>query len=220
MSPAGAIKRATALTLIALSISASVPRVFAHRHHVSKSPRLGNANNTSTLPCDLDADLRPDLLILHANGNQRTISISLGGARNSLISFAAETNVAANLITRDIDHDGDVDLVWVNTADRQRAVVLINNGQGNFVEATDNSLYASELDGLFGAVDPSGNLKLKRGRKGSTLSSASFHELGLPVFIRNQRLTISQAIHWIDRPIPQSFFACYLPKRGPPVVLS
>ena len=219
---AGASKQAAALTLIALFVFSSVPRVYAHHHRRQESPRrlIDVSHNSLTAPCDLDADLRPDRLTLHANGLDKTVSIRFGDARSSQISFKARTNAPGNLITRDIDRDGDVDLVWVGTADRQSAVVLINNGEGNFAEATDNSPFASELDELFGNSDPSGNLKLKRGRKSSTLTSASFHEVGLPVFTGFQSITISQTSASIASPVTQSHLVCNVRKRGPPVVLS
>ena len=214
MSPAGASKRAAALTLIALFVISNFPCVRAHPHHAHFQ------NNGLAAPSDLDADLRSDRLTLHANSNERTISIRFGDARSSQISFGAGTDDPGNLITRDIDHDGDVDLVWVGRANPQRAVILINNGDGNFVEAADNSPYASELDELFGTVDPYGNLKLKRGRKSSTLTSTGFHEVGLPLFTQFQCTATGRATVSIQCLSPQSPFACCVRKRGPPVVLS
>jgi len=209
--------------LIALFVFSNFPCVHAHPHHAhqtSSCRQIDVQNNGLAAPSDLDADLRPDRLTLHANGNNRTISIRFGDARRSQISFAAGIDVPGNLISRDIDHDGDVDLVWVGRANPQRAVILINDGDGNFAEATDNSPYASELDGLFGTIDPYGNLKLKRGRKSSTLTSTWFHEVGLPLFIRFQCTAIGRATVSIERLSPQSPFACCVRKRGPPVVLS
>ena len=222
MSTAGATKQGVALTLIALFVFSLIPRVYAHHHSHQDSPRrlIDVAHNSLTTPSDLDADLRPDRLTLHANGLDKTINIRFGDARNSLISFTSRTDAPGKLITRDIDRDGDVDLVWVATAERQRAVVLINNGDGNFAEASDNSPFASELDELFGSTGPSGNLKLKRGRKSSTLTSASFHEFGLPVFTRFPSITISQASASIESLVIQSPLVCNVRKRGPPAVLS
>ena len=222
MSHGGATKQAAALTLIALFVFYSVPRVYAHhyrRHESSRRP-LDVANNSLIASCDLDADLTPDRLTLHANGQDRTIRIRFSDARSWQVSFTARTDAPGNLIIRDIDHDGDVDLVWVGTADQQSAVVLLNNGEGNFVEATDNSPFASELDELFGNSDPSGKLKLKRGRKSSTLTSASFHEVGLPVFTRFPSITIIPAPVSIEPQVIQSPLAGHVRKRGPPVVLS
>ena len=221
--PRRCLKTTAALTLIALFVFSNFPSVHAHRHHshqTSSDRQINVQNNGLATPSDLDSDLRSDRLTLHANGNERTISIRFGDARSSQISFGAGTDDPGNLITKDIDHDGDVDLVWVGRANPQRAVILLNDGDGNFVEATDNSPYASELDGLFGTIDPYGNLKLKRGRKSSTLTSTGFHEVGLPLFIRFQCNAIGRATVSIERQLPQSPFACFVRKRGPPVVLS
>lgn len=222
MSPAGPIKRAAAIVLIALFVLSSVPYAYAHRHHRHESSRslIDFGKIRLDTACDLDADLRPDRLTLIANGDQRTLNIRFGDARRSQVSFRSRTNAPGNLFARDIDRDGDVDLVWVGTGDRQNAVVLVNNGEGNFAEATDNSPYASELDGLFGGIDPSGNLKLKRGRKTSTLASASFHQVGLPLLTRFQCIATSRFHVSIEPPLSQSSFTCCIRKRGPPVVLS
>lgn len=221
MSPACSSKRTLALALIALFVFSSVPRAHAHLHHHQSPPRpIGIGYNPFTTAGDLDGDIRPDRLTLHANGYDKTITVSFGNARSSQVSFTASTDAPGDLITTDIDLDGDVDLVWFVTAVRQSAVVLINNGGGNFNEATDNSPYALELDGLFGSIDPSGNLKLKRRHKSSTLTSASFHEVGLPLITRFESVTAGPATVSIERLLPQSHFPGHIRKRGPPTVLS
>ena len=91
----------------------------------------------------------------------------------------------------------------------------------DFAEATDISPYASELDGLFSSNDPTGNHKLKRGRKSSSLVSASFHDGGLPVLTWFQSATISLAPVSAREPLKvQSHFVPYLRKRGPPLTVS
>src|SRR5262249_47772546 len=104
---------------------------------------------------------------------------------------------------------------------RKDAVVWMNDGDGNFAEVADNSPYASELDGLFGGSDPSGNHSLKRKRKSSSVTSSSFHDVGLPIQVGFRGATVTL----VPTPTPQrlklqSLLAPYLHKRGPPLRLS
>lgn len=206
---------------MALFVFSYVPRTHAHHYHHQGSTRraLGIATNNLNTACDLDADVRPDRVTLHANGADNRITIRFGDARRSEVSFLARSNAPGNLVAGDIDHDGDLDLVWGAT-DPQSAVVLLNNGEGNFAEAPDNSPYASELDDLFGSNDPSSNPKVKRGRKTSTLTSTSFHEIGLPLLARFQTITIHSVVVATELQGTRSLFVCNVRKRGPPVVLS
>jgi hypothetical protein len=217
----GPSRRALAFALIALFAFSYVPHTHAHRSDHQDSPRraLGIATDNLTTACALDADVRPDRVTLRANGADKTITIRFGDTRRSEISFLARGNAAGNLVAGDIDHDGDVDLVWGAT-DPQSAVVLLNNGEGNFAEAPDNSPYASELDDLFGSNDPASDRKVKRGRKTSTLTSTSFHEIDLPLFARFLTVTIDSAAAVSELLNARSLFVCSVRKRGPPVVLS
>ena len=212
-----------AIALIALFVLSCVPRVRArhHQNHNSTRQSVTLAQHDLTAVCDFDADVRQDRITLQSSGYDKTVKIHFANARNSELSFTARTFEAGRLVVGDIDRDGDVDLVWVAAADRRSVVVLINDGEGNFVEAADNSAYASELDELFSSNDPSGNFKLKRGRRSSSLASASFHDVGLPVLAGFKSTAISSAQIVIREPLKlESSFASYLRKRGPPVSLS
>ena len=223
MRPTSSSKRAAAITLIALFVLSCVPSAYAHRHHQHKSfhQPIDLSNNSLTTACDFDADVRQDRVTLQSKGYDKTIKIRFGDARRSQLAFTALSDNSGRLVAGDIDQDGDVDLVWVGAVDRQDAIVLINDGEGNFAEATDISPYASELDGLFSSNDPTGNHKLKRGRKSSSLVSASFHDGGLPVLTWFQSATISLAPVSAREPLNvQSHFVPYLRKRGPPLAVS
>lgn len=218
---ARASKRATAITLIALFVLSAVPRALAHRHdhHEYLPPPIDLSKNVLTAAY-FDADVRQDRVTLQTNGYEKTIKIRFGNARRAQLAFTARSDDSGSLVAGDIDRDGDVDLVWVTAADRKNAVVLLNDGEGNFAEATDNSPYASELDGLVSSNDPSGNQKLRRGRKSSSLASASFHDVGLLVLTWFQSTAINLAPVSAREPLNvQSLFASYLHKRGPPVLL-
>lgn len=219
----GKLKRAAAATLIALFLLSCVPRAYAYHDHLRKSSRRPSnlANNSGNAVCDFDADVRQDRIRLQSNGYNKTIQIRFGNARKLELQFSARTFDSGSLVTRDIDRDGDVDLVWLAASDRKNAVVWINDGDGNFEAVSDNSAYTSELDDLFNSNDPSGNPNVKRGRKSSVLASASFHDVGLPLLIQIQdRSATVVPVSCPERPIIEWQVSSYLRKRGPPVLPS
>src|SRR5207253_7189451 len=107
----------------------------------------------STTAYVLDTDSKAARVTLQSNGFDKTISIKFGNSKNKVLGFTTRSDDSGNLVAGDIDRDGDVDLIWVGGADRNNAIVLINQGEGNFAESGDNSLYASELDELFDPGD-------------------------------------------------------------------
>ena len=223
MRTTNASKRAAAIALISLFVFSCVPRVHARRHRRHEGSRQSAylSQNSLTAAGDFDADVRQDRITLQSSGYDKTVKIRFANARKSELNFTARTVEAGRLVAGDIDRDGDVDLVWVTTAGPRNAVVLINDGEGNFVEASDASAYAYELDELFSTNDPSGNFKIKRGRRSSSLASASFHDVGLAVLTAFQSTAISSAQVATREPLKlASSFASYLRKRGPPVFLS
>ena len=222
MRVTNASKRWAALTLIALFVLSAAPRAHAYRHHHPKQTKqAGLANARLTAAVNIDADQDQDLVTLESNGRNKTLKIRFGNAKRSRLAFTSGTDEVGGLIVGDIDRDGDVDLVWVGSANSKSAVVLINNGEGDFAAADDNSPYASELDDLFSSNDSSNQNRLRRGRKSSSLISTSFHEDALPVVVRFQGTISSILPLAVLRPLrTPSAFACYLRKRGPPSILS
>ena len=204
--------------LIALFVLSGILRAHAHPHP-GKTSNRPNQQLTNLLAeaSDFDADVRQDRATLQSNGYDKTVKIRFGNARSSQVAFKASTDDAGRLVTGDIDRDGDVDLIWVGEADRKEAVVLLNDGEGNFAAAGDSAQYLSELDDLFNSGDPSQNRSLKRRQKTRVLASASLHDVGLPVFIRLQSTSIALERFSVHEPLTvQSLFENHLAKRGPP----
>ena len=169
--------------------------------------------------CDFGADASRGQVTLHSTGRAKTIEIRMGKAQSAQVSFTANSKGAEAVVARDIDRDGDVDLIWVGGDDPSNAVVLLNDGDGRFAEVTDNSQYASEFEGLFGN-DPSGDRKLKRGRKSSSLTSASFQPASLFLTQFQSTKIVLAAVSNHETSRGQSPFVRYLRKRGPPTPLS
>ncbi|HEY6046602.1 MAG TPA: VCBS repeat-containing protein [Pyrinomonadaceae bacterium] len=220
MRSSAKLKRAAARILVALFVLSCVPRAHAYHPHERNSPHQSQSPNSLIAASDFDADTRPDRATVHSNGPSKTIKIHFDNTRSARLAFTARSAESGKLVAGDIDRDGDVDLVWLETTDRKNAVVWINSGDGNFVEG-DNSQYASELDDLFSGHDPSGNRSLKRKRKTSALASAFFHDIGLPFLCTVQDATISLVpVSIPDRLAVKSRFVAYLLKRGPPLSVS
>lgn len=217
-----ASKRWSALTLIALFVLSAVPRAHAYRsHHPKPHKQAGHLDGGLTAAVNIDADVNRDLVTLESEGRNKTLKIRFGNAKSSRLTFTSDSDEVGGLVAGDIDRDGDVDLVWVGSANSKSAVVLINDGEGNFAAAEDNSPYASELDDLFSNNDSSNQNRLRRGRKSSSLFSASFHEDALPVVVRFQSTTSSILPFTVFSPLGTlSTFASDLRKRGPPSILS
>ena len=216
-----ASKKAAAVALIALFILSCVHRAHAGHHcHRSSAAKTNVPRRSLKATLYLDADAAQDRATLRANGVDQRISFRFGDARRAELAFAPGAADAGNLVFGDIDRDGDVDLIWLSNSGRD-ALVLLNDGEGNFAAAGDNSVYASELDDLFNSYDPFSPTRIKRGRKSLSLTSASFHEPGLALFGGFQTAIVRAARVSNREPLKfQSLFVGYLCKRGPPAALS
>jgi FG-GAP-like repeat len=169
---------------------------------------------------DLDGDYVADSVNLRSNGFDKTIDISFGNLRTSEVSFAAKSADHGKLVVRDIDGDGDLDLIWVPDHDQKTAVVLINDGKGDFDEAKDNTPYASQLNALLSG-DSSDEHSLQAGHQIYSLSSSSFREIAFTEINRSVCATIRLiSFAGFNAFGNRSAFLSYLRKRGPPLILS
>ena len=96
---------------------------------------------SQTLPhraaADFDADGLPDVAAIQEGRGNSRISVTLSGSRDAITFEVNVVSVAA----RDIDHDGDVDIVAA-TASNQ-VVIWRNDGHGHFTQ--DPPLRAQNL---------------------------------------------------------------------------
>jgi len=209
--------------LMALIVMSWVPLAPASVHDNPKSPLRSIVPSAPDLPLtyDLDGDFRGDRVRLLSNGFYKTISIKFGNARNSELGFTASTADRGALVADDIDHDGDLDLIWVGSSVQATAVVFINDGKGDFAEAKDNAPYVSELNELLGSSDPSDQKSLQAGRQTYSLTSSSFPEIGLAVANRFAYPTVHlSSFAGFDGFANRSALLSYLRKRGPPLITS
>lgn len=211
---------AVLMALIALSWA---PLAHAYLHDTPKTPPSSTFLSARYLPVayDLDGDFRSDRVSLQSNGFYKTISIKFGNSRFSELGFTASSADRGTLVADDIDHDGDLDLIWVGSSGQETAVVWINDGNGDFTEAKDNAPYLSELNALLSSSDPSDQNSLQAGRQIYSLTSSSFAGIYLAVARRFDCPAIHLAsFAGFDGFANRSGFLAYLRKRGPPLILS
>jgi len=80
---------------------------------------------------DFDADNKLDEATLFSDGPLKRIHIAFGKSSWSSLSFDNAVSERGGLFSGDIDHDGDIDLVW--TAETSgRSVTWLGDGYGNF----------------------------------------------------------------------------------------
>src|ERR1700737_1850249 len=62
---------------------------------------------------DFDGDSRADSVGLRSSGSRKIIDIRFASLRISRFTFNTENHDHGRLVCRDIDADGDLDLVWI-----------------------------------------------------------------------------------------------------------
>jgi hypothetical protein len=121
------------------------------------------------------------------------------------------------VVLDDIDHDGDLDLIWLSGAGKRTAVVWINNGSGNFAKADNNTPYEAELAALSGGGDGSDPFSLEVRHPTSGLGSSASFELGVAADIRFRCPAIGMlSFVGVRGFTSRSGYLSYLHKRGPP----
>ena len=193
--------------------------------HISSraAPKISAATSSFrlTLPSfvDLDGDLKADGISLFSNGFDKTIRIRFGNLRTRELKFVGKAPDIGSVVAYDINHDGYVDLIWASGSSQKNAVVLENDGEGNFSAATDITHYAAELNALLSTNDPSDHPQLRSEHQAQISNNASGQEVAL--------------VDW-GQPCASDFqyvstrdFGCfdhrspvltYLRKRGPPFI--
>lgn len=215
------LSQATAKLLVALFLLSCVSRARTPRHHDLKA-RPQNINSQLGWPVyELDSDWKSDQVTLQSNGYDKKIHIKFGNLRREELSFTTNIEDNGKLVAGDIDRDGDLDLIWVGSADRKNAIVLINQGEGDFAEASDNTPFFAELDGLFNTGD-SPQKRLRKGhRRASSLTSPPFSDISLTFETRSYAPAIQTVlIASVDSVAYRRAVLTCINKRGPPPILS
>jgi hypothetical protein len=114
-----------------------------------------------------------------------------------------------------------VDLVWIALSDQRTDVVWINDGQGKFEVAKDDTPYVTEIEGLRNTDDPTQEFFAAGGSSTHILTVSS--RTGLALLTASTPAAIAKSISTKTTPKQQNtdspYFA-YLHKRGPPAHVS
>jgi len=215
------LTKATAKLLIALLGLSCVSRAHPWRHHAHKThTQVITSALSSSVAFERDTDLKAGRVTLESNGIDKTISVKFGNFRGRELGFTTRSADAGNLVASDIDRDGDIDLIWIGSADQTDAVVLINQGEGNFVEVSDNASYSSELDELFNTGNSS-KRSVKKHRKSSSLISSHISDISLGLEIRFHAPAVQKhSFEAVGRVADRLAILTSVRKRGPPSILS
>ena len=170
---------------------------------------------------DFDGDCRADKSELISNGFEKKIQVDFADLRSTQLRFTAKVADPGRLFAVDIDHDGDVDLVWIAPSDQRTDVVWINDGKGKFEVAKDDTPYVTEIEGLRSTDDPTQEFFAAGGFSTHILTVSSRTDMAL--LTASTPAAIAKSISTKTTPKQQNtdspYFA-YLHKRGPPAHVS
>jgi hypothetical protein len=216
--------QARTLTVMALIGVLVAPCLLTIRAHAAiPSQNAPNFRIAPELPviADFDGDCRPDRSELLSNGFEKQIQVDFADLRTTQLRFTSKVADPGRLFAVDIDHDGDVDLVWIALSDQRTDVVWINDGKGKFEVAKDDTPYVTEIDGLRSTDDPTNEFFSADGSSTHILTVSS--PTGLALLTTSTPAATAKSISTASTPKQQStdspYFA-YLHKRGPPAHVS
>jgi len=100
------------------------------------TPRRVSSLIQQTIFSDLDGDSLADVAELSTDGPFKNIHVSFSSAPATNLSFDSKVYDRGKLISSDIDHDNDQDLIWYSPDNPDLIVFWINDGRGRFGPAT------------------------------------------------------------------------------------
>ena len=223
MRPRAGLKRMVGIVVAALLVApwlmnASVGALIVPPHQAGGAHFI--TPPSFPLFSDFDGDSKLDQAELSASGRHKSIAISLSRSWVTHLSFETETFDRGRLLAGDIDHDNDLDLVWVSQTQPHVAVVWLGDGAGNFERAKDQQAYAAEIGSLLGMRADSGISQRGAEQESACLSPpSSWPDLALN---SQPDLTVPPAssIARIERRRGLTRFSSALHERGPPPRLS
>ena len=209
------------MALMAVLVAPCLLTIRAHAA-IPSSPNPSNFRIDPSLPiiADFDGDCRADKSELLSNGFEKRIQLKFADLRSTQLRFTAKVEDPGTLFAVDIDHDGDLDLVWIASSERAD-VVWINDGKGQFEIAKDDTPYIAEIDGLRSTDDPTQEFFAADGSSTHILTVSS--HTGLALLTTTRPAAAAKSISTARTLKPQntdSLYFAYLHKRGPPTRVS
>jgi hypothetical protein len=173
---------------------------------------------TTPLFSDFDGDHKVDHAELFSQGSQTQIRVTFGTFRSKSLSFDSELQDHGQLMSDDIDSDGDTDLVWVSQSQPRKIVMWLGDGHGNFSMATGTD--RTQLEELLGrAASPQVTHDSDACESTCLLESAAAPDVEVvsatapPLYVSRSPITVCAGRAW-------TAFLSVLRKRGPPALVS
>ena len=216
-------RRITVTVTLALMVALGLAPLSAGTHPTRQSRNHLPPFNPllpRSLYADFDGDNQPDEVELDSLGAHRSIRIRFGNSWRSTLYFDTGSDPQGVLLSRDIDHDSDLDLIWMPPGQPQAAVVWLGDGRGNFERAKNLEAYAGKLGALIGESTDSG---VSNGSPGDDSPYASVPSTSCGLAPSN-RVEITAQSHLAaprhHRRRGLMLCLAYLRERGPPTLLS
>jgi len=170
---------------------------------------------------DFDGDQRLDRAELFSSGLHKSIHVSLGNSWESQLYFDSDTCAHGSLLAGDIDHDSDLDLIWISETTPLLAVVWLGDGQGHFKVANETQAYTPALSSLLGNGAETGvaDGQASPGSLACVLSSSVSSDLPATHKLEWEDASSLKALG-VERRRGLALCLAFLRERGPPSNLS
>src|SRR5437870_1098118 len=121
------LTRFVAATAVIIGSLFLVPPAHASTDFLASLPVLSDFNNNYKL----------DLAELSSHGSHKEIHVTLEKSSWKTLAFDSGGVDPGRLYSRDIDRDGDADLIWLSLAASPKIIFWMRDGHGNFTFLTD-----------------------------------------------------------------------------------
>jgi len=151
-SPFRVLKSSVVAALFVLCLT-PIPRLVAAPDSGAK-PSSVILDTIQPVLSDFDSDRKIDLATLRHNGSHKTIHIAFGRSSWTALSFESDTIDRGALVSSDINHDGEADLVWISS-NTDRFIAWLGDGRGNFSVSRNHDIDPNQLASLWWNFNPS-----------------------------------------------------------------
>ena len=226
MRTKGSLRKKLALLLIVAVVVATAeigPARDSRQHRLSPSfaPLPARFLAPAQAVTDFDGDQIPDRADLTSDGSYKNIHLTLSSPWVTNLSFSTETPQPGSIRAKDIDYDGDDDLIWVSDQQPAQSELWLNSGIGEFTRVSDTTAYITEIKHLVASESQGGLFASSAGEQ-----LLAIGERGYSLLVRDDaRLLLaphSITLPWFGRNCAAELSPCITryPQRGPPIELS
>lgn len=161
---------------------------------------------------DFDNDNKLDKATLSSNGSVKTVRISFGRSASTVFTFDSFVGEHGTLLSGDIDHDGDIDLVWIAES-VGKFITWLGDGRGNFSQ-DDSSFNLGQIEDFF--RDSRRGLVAQDRAPGLVAILPVKSILAPTVFTHGPPASVPSPLFGTETPHADSLFWSDLQPRGPP----